>query len=213
MSVGNAANPIKGKTNAPVMLKALCRRDKCNNLSNSFSMRGNRMPELNMEPRPDPLLRNRPAIAGVMVIARTNETTSIMITDQAIEPTKSPAGPGNKAIGIKARTVVIVDASKGAHNRLTDSPTALTACMPSSSRRLISSDITMAASTSKPRATISPVTDICCIGRPTKFIMDMEISVASGIIVATTAAARQPRVTNSTSTTRPTPMPRLSPRD
>ena len=82
------------------------------------------------------------------------------ITEIAIEPTKSPAGPGSIAIGRKASTVVTVDAKSGTASRRTAPPTACSRSWPVVSLRRTWSTMTMAASTSRPRATIRPVTDI-----------------------------------------------------
>ena len=101
-----------------------------------------------------------PARAGVTVIARRKETLSMTMTEIAMEPTKSPAGPGNSAMGTKASTVVAVEARSGPRRRRTASVTASTRLSPASRRRRTSSVMTMAASTSRPSATISPVTDI-----------------------------------------------------
>ena len=135
----------------------------------------------------------------------------MMITDFAIEPTKSPTGPGSSAIGAKASTVVSVEAASGAASRRTEAPTASTRATPAAMRLRISSVITIAASTSRPSATISPVTDIWWIEMPAAFMPQIDISPASGSTLATTSAARKPSVTNSTAVTSATPIPRFAP--
>jgi hypothetical protein len=55
----------------------------------------------------------RPARAGVIVTATTKDQSSITTTAIAIEPTKSPAGPGSRIIGAKPSTVVAVEANSG----------------------------------------------------------------------------------------------------
>ena len=55
------------------------------------------------------------AKAGITVIARKNEKISAKTTLTAIGPTKSPAFPGNRNIGMKPRIVVKVEASNGAN--------------------------------------------------------------------------------------------------
>ena len=99
-------------------------------------------------------------MAGVTVSATTSDQTSISTTATAMAPTKSPAGPGKRIIGVKASAVVTVEARSGAVSRRTASPTASARSMPASRRRRTSSTITIAASTSRPSATMRPVTDI-----------------------------------------------------
>jgi hypothetical protein len=84
----------------------------------------------------------------------------MITTAMAMEPTKSPAGPGSKINGVKESAVVTVDANSGANSRLTDRRTASTRAMPLASRWPTSSVITMPASTKRPSATMRPVTDI-----------------------------------------------------
>ena len=62
----------------------------------------------------------QPATAGVTVKAMNKDQNNITTNAIAMEPTKSPAGPGNKIIGVKASAVVAVEANKGAARRLTD---------------------------------------------------------------------------------------------
>ena len=161
--------------------------------------------------RPPAAGSSQPASAGVSVSASASEATSMMMTDLAIEPTKSPTGPGRSAIGMKASTVVSVEASSGTARVRTERRIASSRGVPSARRLRISSVITMAASTSRPRATIIPVTDIWWIEMPATSIPKSEISAASGMAVATTRAARHPRVTKSTSVTRPMPAARFAP--
>jgi hypothetical protein len=50
-----------------------------------------------------------------MVIARKNELATESATVTPSVPVKSPTPPGASAIGIKAKTVVAVEAPKGIH--------------------------------------------------------------------------------------------------
>ena len=120
-------------------------------------------PEMPLATIPPPFAgsgSSQPESAGVIVIATTKDQASIATTEIATVPTKSPEGPGSRIIGMKVSAVVTVEASSGAASRPTASPTASTRAMPAARRRRISSVITMAASTSRPSATIMPVTDI-----------------------------------------------------
>ena len=94
------------------------------------------------------------------VRARTKDTISAMMTLSAMGPTNSPAAPGSRVIGMKARTVVAVELRSGSQNRATVSRTASRRDRPRAMRRETASQTTMAASTRSPNATIMPVTDI-----------------------------------------------------
>ena len=153
-----------------------------------------------------PAGRIHPATAAVIVIATANDHSSMMITAIAIEPTKSPAAPGSSASGMNDSAVVTVEASSGANSRRTESPTASMREAPARSRLPISSVTTMAASTSRPSATMSPVSDICWIGSPIRFIVATAARLTSGSTSATISAARSPSVTSSTATTSATPI-------
>ena len=133
------------------------------------------------------------------------------ITATAIEPTKSPGGPGSSTIGMNASAVVTVEASSGAKSLRTDERTASSRGAPSARRRRTSSVMTIAASTSSPSATIMPVSDICWIATPSALSVAIDASVTRGSTVATISAARGPRVTSSTRTTSATPSPMLRP--
>jgi hypothetical protein len=109
---------------------------------------------------PSPSRSHQPETAGVIVTAITKDQTSITTTAMAMEPTKSPAGPGRRRSGRKERIVVTVEAKSGMKRRRTESATASMRVMPATRRLRISSVITMAASTRRPSATMSPVTDI-----------------------------------------------------
>ncbi len=106
-----------------------------------------------------------------------------------------------------AQEVVTVEASSGMARRRTASPTARSRPMPRASRWRTSSVMTMAASTRRPSATISPVTDIWCSGRPIRFIEASVARLTSGSTSPTISAARTPSVTRSTATTSATPIP------
>jgi hypothetical protein len=147
----------------------------------------------------------------VIVMATTKDHVSMMTTASAMEPTKSPAGPGSRIIGMKLSAVVAVEAKSGMVSRPTLSATARDRGAPPRRRRAISSVITMPASTSRPSATIMPVTLIWWIGRPMAFIVARLARLTTGRITATISAARRPSVTNSTATTRPTPSAMLPP--
>ena len=82
------------------------------------------------------------------------------ITEIAIEPTKSPAGPGNSTMGVKASAVVTVEARRGTASLSMELPTAASLARPFSRAFRISSVMTIAASTRRPSATMRPVTDI-----------------------------------------------------
>ena len=75
-------------------------------------------------------------------------------------PTNSPTAPGNSTIGMNASTVVAVELSSGNHSRRSVAATAGITGSPRARRARIASVTTMALSTSRPSATISPVTDI-----------------------------------------------------
>ncbi len=144
-------------------------------------------------------------MAGVMVTATTKDQASITITEIAMEPTKSPAGPGSSRSGRKDRIVVTVEAASGMVSRRTDPATASSRVRPAVSRLPTSSVITMAASTSRPSATINPVTLIWWIGTASAFSVATEASDTTGSTIATISADRHPRVTNRTATTSTTP--------
>ena len=74
--------------------------------------------------------------------------------------TNSPAEPGIKIRGIKAKIVVIVEPSKGSHKCFTAKLTLSSRRIPSWRLVCIVSVITMALSTIIPKATTKPVTDI-----------------------------------------------------
>ena len=102
----------------------------------------------------------RAASTGVTVRAKRADDISITITDNAIDPRKSPAGPFKIAIGKKVKTVVSVDEINGTLNRDT-APLIASMGLSHSSRRLrTSSAITIDPSTNRPSATTKPVTDI-----------------------------------------------------
>ena len=144
-----------------------------------------------------------------MVSARISEATSMMITAIAMAPTKSPGGPGNRAMGMKASAVVTVEASSGTASRRIAAETACSRAVPRSSFLRISSDMTIPASTSRPSATIRPVSDIWWTGIPIAWSPASDIRLARGRIEATINAARQPRVTSRTVTTRLAPISML----
>ena len=88
------------------------------------------------------------------------DANSITITDRAIEPKKSPAGPSKIAIGKKVKTVVTVDAINGIRKRPTEASSAFNGDIPLMRRFRTSSVITIEPSTNNPKATTRPVSDI-----------------------------------------------------
>ena len=141
----------------------------------------------------------------------TKDQTSITTTAMAMEPTKSPAGPGRRRSGRKERIVVTVEAKSGMKRRRTASATASMRVMPAARRLPISSVITMAASTRRPSATMSPVTDIWWIGTASALSVAMEASETTGRTVATMIAERQPSVRKRTATTSAMPAAMFQP--
>ena len=101
--------------------------------------------------------------------------------------------------------MVTVEAASGIVSRRTDPATASSRDNPALRRLPTSSVITMAASTKRPSATISPVTLIWWIGTASAFSVATEASDTTGSTIATISADRHPRVTNRTATTRATP--------
>ncbi len=187
----------------------LC-RDCVSNLANTWLTRGKSMPACHQRYSSlNPLGNKRAASTGVTVRASSMDANSMTITDNAMEPKKSPAGPSKIAIGKKAKTVVTVDAMSGMRNRLTEALSASSGDIPMMSRLRTSSVITIEPSTSSPRATTSPVSDIWWMGTSRYSSPAMDNRVHMGRITATTKAARQPKVTKSTASTIQTPANRL----
>ena len=116
----------------------------------------------------------------------------------AIAPTNSPAGPGINAIGANDRQVVSVEPKSGPAKWLTLLPTASPGSAPSCIRSATSSTITIALSISKPRAMISPVTDIWWIGISIHRMPASTMSEASGNAEPTTSELRQPIISQIT---------------
>lgn len=156
VSKGRLAKPRTGKTRASAMDRIGLRTDQRRLAEKTRPIGPEGRPPDNRPP--DPAGRIQPAIAGVIVTATTKDQTSMMTTAIAMDPTKSPAGPGRRIIGVKLSAVVAVDAKSGMVRRPTAPRTASSRGRPERRRRAISSVITMPASTRRPRATIMPVT-------------------------------------------------------
>ena len=104
---------------------------------------------------------HRDASTGVTAIAKIKEEMSIATTAMAIEPRKSPLAPGSSTSGEKASTVVRAEDNSGMRMRETAPFIASMGERPARRRLRISSVMTIEPSTSNPRATTRPVTDIC----------------------------------------------------
>ncbi len=98
-----------------------------------------------------------------------------------------------------------VDAKSGMVSPRMDAATAAIRVSPRRIFAPMSSTMTIAASTNRPSATMSPVTDIWWIGTPSALSVATEASVTTGRASATIKAERQPRVRNSTTMTRAIP--------
>ena len=148
---------------------------------------------------------NQPDGAGVTIGASANDAISITITEIAMAPTKSPAVQAIEPWALEASAIVTIAAKSGIARHLTVACTASIGHAPEFNRRLTSSVIMMPASTRRLSATIRPVTDIRWIEIPMPRSTAIDISVASGRMMATIRAERQPTVSKRGSTTRPTP--------
>ena len=110
---------------------------------------------------------------------------------------------------MNAAAVVSDEVSSGIRSSAADCTAASMAFLPSLSDTMIDSDITMALSTSMPRAMISAASDIWLM--PTsKIDMKMKLEmIAIGMSDATTRPVRTPSATSITSSTIPTACSRL----
>ena len=127
----------------------------------------------------------------------------------AMPPTNSPASPGISTMGMNARAVVRVEPPSGTARARTEPPTAASTESPLPSRVRTSSTMTIALSIIRPRAMISPVTDIWFIGMPYQRMAARTISEVKGSAAPTTSAERQPIVNRITTMTRAAPSRKL----
>ena len=161
MSVDTVRKPVIGKDRARAMEPSGLLKDQFRVPRKKRDNRGDSAPACHHRGLSEiPLGSSRAARTGVMVSASNMDDTSMAMTEIAIEPRKSPAGPSNIAMGMKASTVVSVDEISGPRSRATAPVIASIGRSPSRSRLRTSSAITIEPSTSRPSATTSPVSDI-----------------------------------------------------
>ncbi len=98
--------------------------------------------------------------AGTRMMARTVETSIVVIKMLGSARMNSPFSPDRKSSGENASTIAIVDAMTDGATSLTPLYIASILLSPSTSLRSILSLTTIESSTSIPRAMIRPMTEI-----------------------------------------------------
>ena len=144
-----------------------------------------------------------------MVSDSTQEHSRVMVTTWNSAWVYSPVVDLASAMGRNAAAVVSDEVSSGARSSFAERTAASTAATPSAICTMIDSDMTMALSTSSPRAMISAASDIWLIPMPNSAMKMKLVMIAIGIRLATTRPVRTPRVSSITSRTIATAWTRL----
>jgi len=149
-------------------------------------------------------------IVGVSVRAISKETDKVSVIIIGSDLIKAPVLSGIVAIGINAKTVVIVAVTTG--HPISDAALyeASILLKPNDLKRSIFSTITIELSTSKPRATINPAIEICCRPNPDISKKPNPITMERGIASTTTSEDRNPNEKKITIPTRTIPWSRFS---
>ncbi len=152
------------------------------------------------------LRRKRAQSTGLKTSATSSDATRVMITVMGSHFMKPPMRPGQKTSGPKAQTVVRVEAMTAADTWWVPSRAASTALLPWPRCRKMFSTITMALSTSMPRARMrlnsTTMLRVMPKMRSTTKVMSME----NGMATPTNSELVKPRNRNSTATTRIRPL-------
>ena len=140
---------------------------------------------------------------GIIVSARIQEQRSVSVVTVNRLLQYSPTMDSARKIGRKAADVVSEDESRGVRSSLAESTAASTRPFPDAIWTIIDSDITIALSTSIPRAMIREASDIWCRLMPNADMKMKVINMAMGISVAIRKPVLSPRATSITTSTIP----------
>ena len=138
-----------------------------------------------------------------MVSDRTHDDSRVMVTTLKSGAVYSPTADSARKIGRKAAAVVSDEVRSGTWSSRAESTAAFTGGRPSPICTMIDSDITIALSTSMPRAMISEAIDIWSRPIEKNDIISSVVSIAIGISVATTRPVLRPRNSSITRVTMP----------
>ena len=130
--------------------------------------------------------------------------TSAMVTTMNSGAVYSPVVDSARKIGRNAAEVVSEEMSSGKRSSRAEPTAASTAGRPSSICTMMDSAMTMALSTSIPRAMMSAASDIWSSPIPRNDITSSEPTIVTGTRLATTRPVRSPRKRSITPSTTPT---------
>ncbi len=144
-----------------------------------------------------------------MVSARIQEDRRVIVTTLKIGAVYSPVVDSARKMGRNAAAVVSDAMSNGTRSSRAESTAASAAGLPSDICTIVDSTMTMALSTSIPRAIIRDARETWSRPIPKIDMTRSAITMAIGIRLATTRPVRRPRKSSITTATTPTACNRL----